>query len=294
MVLALVVVAVCCAACAPSSPEPPQPDRTAPGIPGTPAMSDVRYGPDPRHRLDVYRSTGTARGVIVTVHGGGFSAGDRRDLAEYFGPILDQRSRGFAVVNVAYRTGVAGAFPASVDDVAAAVRWVHDHGPDAGLNTSTVLVAGHSAGATIAGLVAARDGSDVDGWVGFAGVYDFSDRDRRVVDLAANWSLGPVPDPRASLVHAIDAFDPPGFVTHAVDDPIVPHGQLERLVRAATTRGPRDRLTVDSIMHRQGCNPHVPQCAMNRVGFDRWVDTAATTDPAAEPTPEPEPGPESL
>lgn len=94
--------------------------------------------------------------VMVWVHGGGWSVGDRRqgltDKIELF------TSMGWTFVSVNYRLSPAVQYPVHNDDVAAAIDWVADHADELGVDPSRLSVMGHSAGAGIlAGVVADRD-----------------------------------------------------------------------------------------------------------------------------------------
>ena len=113
--------------------------------------------------LDVYPAPGACAGnatpVVVWVHGGGWSVGDKRVLGEKLELFHDL---GAAVVSVNYRLterrpagdgGDAVHHPAHADDVAAAVGWVTDHARGFGADPDDVVLVGHSAGAHLASLV---------------------------------------------------------------------------------------------------------------------------------------------
>ncbi|MGI9825050.1 alpha/beta hydrolase fold domain-containing protein [Agromyces sp. Marseille-Q5079] len=95
--------------------------------------------------------------VIVFVHGGGWRTGTRHE----FGPDVDRAferiaDAGFAVASVEYRLSGEAVFPAQVDDVAAAVRWVATEGERVGLDPARVVLWGESAGAALAALAVLR------------------------------------------------------------------------------------------------------------------------------------------
>lgn len=119
---------------------------------------DVRYASAPgdagsARTLDIHApatGSGAARPVMVYVHGGGWKAGDKSRVdrkAEYF------TGRGWVFVSTNYRLLPAGRHPANVDDVAAAIAWVHDHAAEHGIDPDKLFVMGHSAGAHLAALV---------------------------------------------------------------------------------------------------------------------------------------------
>ena len=77
---------------------------------------DVTYGPDPRHRLDVFvPSAGVARApVLVFVHGGGFVQGDKGapDAPFYNNVGLWAARSGCIGVTMTYRLAPAAPWPA--------------------------------------------------------------------------------------------------------------------------------------------------------------------------------------
>lgn len=99
-------------------------------------------------KLDVYypkASKGYA--TVVWFHGGGLTAG-----ARYFPGLLKQR--GIAVVGVSYRLAPKAQTPSFVEDTAASVAWVLKNIERYGGDPKKVFVAGHSAGAYLATLIA--------------------------------------------------------------------------------------------------------------------------------------------
>jgi acetyl esterase/lipase len=113
--------------------------------------------------VDVYLpdQTGRAVGMLLWVHGGGWIAGTRADVPAW---VLQQVPRGYVVASIGYRlvTYDAGgvphnAFPAPVEDIKLAVRFMKNLG--AFLGTSPyVILAGASAGGHLASFVGATPG----------------------------------------------------------------------------------------------------------------------------------------
>jgi acetyl esterase/lipase len=111
-----------------------------------------RYALDERGRslhLDLYRpSTPGPHPVVVWVHGGSWIRGERTDRTALCRWLAD---RGHAVVAVEYRLPP----PAPVGegqrrDVAAAAAWVAAHAAEEDLDPDRIVLAGQSAGATLA------------------------------------------------------------------------------------------------------------------------------------------------
>jgi len=117
--------------------------------------SDVVYvdgSSDDKHRLDVWAPDG-ARGapVVIFVHGGYWRSGDRH----YFTPVTGLYGNvGVALGDMDVVTVVPSyrLFPTvatvepMLDDLAAAIRWTHDHVADHGGDPDRIVLAGHSAG----------------------------------------------------------------------------------------------------------------------------------------------------
>ena len=105
--------------------------------------------------LDLYLPAEPARRpmpVIVFLHGGGWSGGTRTtgpDFRRYFA------RDGFAMASIEYRLTPSVTFPANVEDVRTAVRWLKANAAAHGLDPDRVCLWGTSAGghlAAVAGL----------------------------------------------------------------------------------------------------------------------------------------------
>lgn len=103
-------------------------------------------------RLDIYTPVDAQnRGVIVYVHGGGWSGGDK---AKVGGKVELFTGLGYVFVSVNYRLSPAVQHPAHIKDVAAAIAWVHANISEYGGDPSRIGICGHSAGAHLVALVA--------------------------------------------------------------------------------------------------------------------------------------------
>jgi len=104
-------------------------------------------------RLDLARPPGPGpHPVVVLLHGGGWEGGDRRAM---HGELRALAARGYAAATVGYRLTRAprNVFPAAVDDVRCAVRWLRTHARPLGLDTARVGALGFSAGAHLASML---------------------------------------------------------------------------------------------------------------------------------------------
>jgi acetyl esterase/lipase len=86
--------------------------------------------------------------VIVSIHGGAFRGGDKRD--EQLEPMLKGLGRGYAVVSINYCMSGEATFPALVHDVQAAVRWVRANAEQFLFDPATIAVWGGPAGGYLA------------------------------------------------------------------------------------------------------------------------------------------------
>jgi arylformamidase len=103
--------------------------------------------------LDVYTKQGwTQRPVLIYVHGGGWTIGDKSHVGYKAEAALDN---GFVFISTNYRlTDNDTQFPAHVQDVASAIKWTYDTIQLYGGDPEYICLLGHSAGAHLVALVA--------------------------------------------------------------------------------------------------------------------------------------------
>lgn len=183
----------------------------------------LAYGPELRQRLDVYQPVGASRNapLVVFFYGGNWSSGERADY-RFVGEAL--ASQGIVAVIADYRLSPAVRYPVFVQDSARAVRWARDHAAEFGADPARVFVMGHSAGAYNAAMLAldARwlraEGmapSQLAGWIGLAGPYDFLPIVDPKAQVAFEWPATPADS--QPLAHASRA-SPPALLLAAAED----------------------------------------------------------------------------
>ena len=117
-------------------------------------MRDCAYGTDPQQRYDVYHREGAHNApILVFWHGGGWTNGYKEYVA-FMAPIVVRL--GMVLVTPGYRLAPAHRLPAAFEDSLAAAAHVIRHAPDFGGRGDQIYLAGHSAGAHLAALVALR------------------------------------------------------------------------------------------------------------------------------------------
>jgi acetyl esterase/lipase len=178
--------------------------------------------------------------AVVCLHGGGWSAGKRQDLAKTIEVLA---GRGYVAVTVSYRLAPAARFPAQIEDCKAAVRWLRAHAQTYKVNPDRIGALGYSAGAHLACLLGTADAND--GLEGNGGHPDRSSRVQAVVsffgptDLTIkDWSqevedrfllpfLGATIEARPELYKRVSAVtyvtrdDPPFLFFHGTEDTLV-------------------------------------------------------------------------
>jgi len=136
-----------------------------------------------KHKLDLYLPPGRKDfPVLVFVHGGGWSHGDKKfwfDVYGKFGTAFAKKGIGVAVIN--YRLIPKTTHEHQVRDVAKAISWVSRNIGKYGGNSSQLFLAGHSAGGHLVSLVgcnsdwlreAGLETNLIKGIVSISGVFD--------------------------------------------------------------------------------------------------------------------------
>jgi len=192
--------------------------------------------------------------VMIFIHGGGWSSGDRKD----FHPFMFQFSKaGIFCASVQYRLAPKDRFPAQIQDVKCAVRWLRAHADEYQIDTTRMIAFGGSAGAHLAALLATTSdvpefegtggnpgqSSAVNAAICLAGPYDLElgyrhSTQQRPAEANAVRGLLPsllggkpdeVPDAyrKASPITYARKECPPLLLVHGEDDPLVLIEQAE-------------------------------------------------------------------
>jgi acetyl esterase/lipase len=206
------------------------------------AVRDLAYGPDARHRLDVYRPrTASQAPVVVFFYGGSWNRGEREDY-KFIGEAL--AARGIAVAIADYRRYPEVRYPAFLEDSARAVAWMRREAPRFGADPQKLFVMGHSAGGYNAAMLAldARwlkaqglSPSQLAGWIGLAGPYDFLPSGNPEVQPVFHHPHYP---PGAQPVEHVSKTAPRTFLGAAATDSVVdPQRNTRRLAERLRAAG---------------------------------------------------------
>lgn len=107
---------------------------------------DVRYGPEERQRLDVFRVNKNPRSAptLVFFHGGGWRVSDKYFANFYADTYLKE---GFNFIAVAYSFAPEKKVGAIVEQACDAIEWIHQHASELGVGNECFIISGNSAGA---------------------------------------------------------------------------------------------------------------------------------------------------
>lgn len=194
---------------------------------GRRVAAGVPYGPDPRQRFDVYAPTQPGSGpapLLVFFYGGSWKSGVKEEYA-FVGSAF--AAQGFVTVLPDYRLFPAVGYEEFLEDSARAVRAAQVGAAGWGADGRTILLAGHSAGAYNAAMLAydprrlARAGvpaGSLRGFAGLSGPYDFLPLDPGT----AQEVFGGAPDKAATQpITFAGAGAPPSFLATGADDDTV-------------------------------------------------------------------------
>jgi acetyl esterase/lipase len=268
---------------------------------------DLAYASlSPAQQLDLYLPD-AGEGpfpVLLQIHGGGFEFGDKRDI--HLLPFLMGIKRGYAVVSLNYRMSGEAHFPAAVQDVKAAVRWLRAHCEEYHLDSEHFAGCGGSAGGNLAAMLGVTgskqefddpalgnldQSSAVQAVVDWFGPVDFLSMDAQLNESG----LGPADhsgphSPEARYLGApvstatekaqkacpgiyAHAGIPPFFIQHGRQDNLVPVQQSITFARLLQEKAPGCRVELEIIENAGHGDPKFETIAnMQRVFefLDKW------------------------
>ena len=215
-------------------------------------------------KMDVYYPDGYSSEpwpAVMYVHGGAWQKGDKSEGAG-FRSLAGLKDAGFIVFAINYRLAPQYPFPAQIEDVKCAVRFLRAHAEQYHLNSEKIGVWGGSAGGHLVALLGTSSGvsewevgdyldqsSDVQAVVDMFGPADLSvefDSSNFQTARQVFGAAGPN-DPKlavASPVTYIDAGDPPFLILHGDQDAVVPLEQSQILFQKLQAAGVQSQLVV--------------------------------------------------
>ncbi|MEO6612214.1 MAG: alpha/beta hydrolase [Chitinophagaceae bacterium] len=218
---------------------------------------NTAYAADPAQKMDIYLPAGrnsSSTKVMILVHGGGWSTGDKTDFNSYV-DTLKKRLPGYAIFNINYRlaTGAPNLFPAQENDVKAAIEFIYNKRADYAISDKFVLL-GASAGAHLSLLHAYKYNTPVK----IKAVVDlFGPTD--LVDMYNNpASIFAPPSAVAAVVGATPLSNPTlyfqsgpiNFVTAQSPPTIILQGGMDILVSPSQSATLNNKLQAMGVIHQ--------------------------------------------
>jgi acetyl esterase/lipase len=191
--------------------------------------------------------------VILWLHGGGWRFGDRRmgpDLSRYFA------EWGFAMASIDYRLSTEAIFPAQIEDVKTAIRWLRCVAGHYGFDASRIGLWGSSSGGHLAALAATSGaGTFEEGTIEHASyssevqavVDGYGPTDFLQMDEHRDPSVSPSDDPESTQLPPGSSASPTSFESLFLGAPI--HSCPERVREANPVTYVRTGLAPFFILH---------------------------------------------
>jgi acetyl esterase/lipase len=225
-------------------------------------LSDLAYGAGALDACQPLESDGAPRAAILVIHGGSWTRGDKADEG-YRRICRLLAAHGYVAFSVNYRLAPRDIFPAAIDDVTQAVRWLREPAQVDRFNLDPTRIAalGASAGGNLAALLGTRGSGDLTVDARVAAVVELSGptdlsvpstEEFTPVQLAYLGCAAAVPCPaavEASPVSHIDASDPPFFIAHSTAE-LIPFSQAESFAQNLKAAGVKVELVaVEGSQH---------------------------------------------
>lgn len=233
-------------------------DSAAPPAPlAEQTMPNTPYGADAAQKMDIYlpagRTTSTTK-VIILIHGGGWSSGDKADFTPFV-DTLKRRIAGYAIFNLNYRlaAGASNLFPTQENDVKAAIEFIYSKRNDYKISDKYVLL-GASAGGHLSLLQAYKYTSPVKikAVVDFFGPTDMVDMYNNPASIFAPPAalaavIGGIPATHLALYQQ---SSPVTFVTAQTSPTIILQGGVDPLVAPAQSVALKNKLQTSGVVHQ--------------------------------------------
>lgn len=232
-------------------------------------------------QMDVYRPAPTKKpaAAVVVIHGGAWMGGKRQDMAMLAEEIS---KRGMLAATVSYRLAPKYKWPAMLDDVQTAVRFLRANAKRFNIDPNRIGAAGGSAGGHLALMLGVRDTRDKS-----TDLYPkYSSRVSAVFDIFGPVDMNAYPKefdgmfaillgkPRkdaaaeikdASPITFVDKHSAPVYIYQGTNDPLVPDSQSRKLEEAYRKLGlPVEAVYLEGIGHEY--RPDDERCVKAMMG----------------------------
>ena len=247
-------------------------------------MFDIAYAESsPTQKLDIYwpEEGDGPFPVIVSIHGGAFMGGDKRDVQ--LTPMLESLKRDYVLIGVNYRMSGEAIFPALIHDVKAAIRWIRANAENYLFDPKRIATWGGSAGGYLSLMMGVSTWASeledltlgnpeqpchVQAVVDWFGPTDFLKMDEQLAEsgfappeefshnganspesLLLGAQITQIPElvHRANPETYIRSIAPPFFIQHGDQDDTVPHQQSVNFAAKVREKAGDERVTLELI-----------------------------------------------
>ncbi|MBT3349291.1 alpha/beta hydrolase fold domain-containing protein [bacterium] len=226
-------------------------------------------------KLDLYVPVNSTNlPLVVWIHGGSFTGGDKANKPK-IEVLKEIANDGYAVASINYRFIQESMWPAQLYDAKAAIRWLRASADQFGFDANKIAVIGGSAGANLASLLGTTGGiqslegtegtylshssevsavidlSGVSGAIPPTGTTDYENISRKITKATGCQNIESCPELESfGAINYVTSDDPPFFIIHAQDDPIVPISQSNAFQEVLIENGiPVEYLQDESDIH---------------------------------------------
>jgi len=224
-------------------------------------------------QLDLYVPTGRTKAgpAILFIHGGAWKSGKRADMKYY---CVKFAEKGYVTATASYRLLQEAPFPAAVEDVKCAVRWLRANAGAYQIDPNRIAVSGNSAGGHLAMMVGYSDDPSLEGAGGNPGVSsrvcavvdfygptdlttDYAKGQKLVTDFLGGKTFEEAPEvyKQASPMCHLTKNDPPTLIFQGTIDNLVPVAQSDALAEKLKELG------IDYVYERYEGWPHAMDVA---------------------------------
>ncbi|MNG48782.1 Phenmedipham hydrolase [compost metagenome] len=127
----------------------------------TKSLKNIAYGPHPQQAMDVYFPTQpltdkTPAPLIVMVHGGAWTIGDKNNAAVVKHKVDYWSKQGWIFISINYRLVPNATLQQQTQDIAEALIYIQNQAPNWHADSKRLVLMGHSAGAHLVSLLTTR------------------------------------------------------------------------------------------------------------------------------------------
>jgi acetyl esterase/lipase len=250
---------------------------------------DVVYGQGAGEdlKLNLSRPKESPGGLpcIVFIHGGGWAAGNKDGHTPQ---TWDVARKGYVGATVGYRFAPKHRWPAQIEDVKCAIRFLRANAEKYGIDRNRIGAVGFSAGAHLSMLLGTMDPPDglegeggnpeqpskVNAVVAFFGPTDLTTRDwpdasRKLIEQLIGGTREEKEEAfrKASPLTYVNAGDAPTLLIQGTKDRLVPHSQAYLMIDALSKAGVPGRLDMIAGADHGWGNPELQRTVDETYAF---------------------------